>query len=37
MLFVRLFFVFMNPAPTEESLDDFYKNRYWEFYFHRTK
>ncbi len=26
-------FVFMNPAPTKESLDDFYKNRYWEFYF----
>ena len=26
-------FVFMNPAPTEESLDDFYKNRYWDFYF----
>ena len=22
-------FVFMNPAPTKESLDDFYKNRYW--------
>ena len=26
-------FVFMNPAPTEKSLDNFYKNRYWEFYF----
>ena len=23
----------MNPAPAEAALSDFYKNRYWEFYF----
>jgi hypothetical protein len=26
-------FTFMNPAPTEAALEDFYKNRYWEFFF----
>jgi hypothetical protein len=26
-------FTFLNPAPTEAALEDFYKNRYWEFYF----
>lgn len=26
-------FTFLNPAPTEAALEDFYKNKYWEFYF----